>query len=136
MRSLAAIALFALILLGWPGGIEAVCAGDGVALPEIAKGRGNACVRDTGFMRARHMELLSHRRDETVRRGVRAETESLRQCLDCHAVAGDDGGPVGFDSPKHFCRACHDYAAVRIDCFGCHASKPERTAGTSGGARR
>jgi hypothetical protein len=24
----------------------------------------------------------------------------------------------------HFCQSCHNYAAVKIDCFECHSSKP------------
>jgi len=32
--------------------------------------------------------------------------------------------PVTVDDPQHFCRTCHDYAAVRPDCFQCHASRP------------
>jgi hypothetical protein len=136
MRSLGLIALLALLALAWPGGIEPACAGEGVPLPEIAKSRGSACIRDTDFMRVRHMELLVHQRDETVRRGVRPKSESLRECLACHAVPGGDGQPVSFASPKHFCRACHDYAAVRIDCFDCHASRPQETAGASKGKRQ
>ncbi|MDP6705742.1 MAG: Hdr-like menaquinol oxidoreductase cytochrome c subunit [Alphaproteobacteria bacterium] len=128
MRHLALIALLAVAALARPGGIEAACAGEGVPVPEIAKGRGEVCVRDTDFMRTRHMELLVHQRDDTVRQGVRPKAESLRQCLDCHAIAGGDGHPVSFESPKHFCRACHDYAAVRIDCFDCHASRPDKSA--------
>jgi hypothetical protein len=27
-----------------------------------------------------------------------------------------------------FCVSCHAYAAVKIDCFECHASKPKQTA--------
>ena len=38
---------------------------------------------------------------------------------------GPDGQPVSYDDPKHFCRSCHSYASVSIDCFECHASKPE-----------
>jgi hypothetical protein len=32
---------------------------------------------------------------------------------------------VTVSSPQHFCRSCHDYAAVKVDCFECHASRPE-----------
>ena len=47
-------------------------------------------------------------------------------------VKGADGKPVSFASPKHFCRTCHDYAAVHIDCFECHASRPPaKTAASS-----
>jgi len=94
-------------------------------LPFIPQGRGDACVEETGFMRRNHMELLDHQRDETVLKGVRSVRYSLKECLGCHAVYGPDAKPVTVASPKHFCRSCHDYAAVSIDCFQCHASRPE-----------
>lgn len=105
---------------------SALAAADGwrTPFPDIPKGKGDRCVMDTAFMRANHMELLLHQRDQTVQRGIRTQRFSLKGCVSCHAVAGDDGKLVGYDSPKNFCRVCHDYAAVRIDCFECHASKP------------
>ena len=27
-------------------------------------------------------------------------------------------------APTNFCVSCHSYAAVKLDCFECHASKP------------
>ncbi len=95
-----------------------------VTVPKPAKGKGERCVDDTDFMRRNHMNLLDHQRDETVHSGVRTKRYSLKGCIDCHAVNGEDGVPVIADNPKHFCRTCHDYAAVRIDCFQCHASRP------------
>jgi len=99
--------------------------GSNTLLPVIPMGQGDACVKDTGFMRRNHMELLKHQRDETVLRGVRGEQYSLKECLSCHAVYGPDAIAVTVASPAHFCRSCHDYAAVSIDCFQCHASRPE-----------
>ncbi|MGB5291398.1 MAG: cytochrome c3 family protein [Lysobacterales bacterium] len=93
--------------------------------PVIPKGLGDACVEDTDFMRRNHMELLKHQRDETTLKGVRNKQYSLTECLSCHAVNGSDAAPVTVSDPKHFCRSCHDYAAVNIDCFQCHASRPE-----------
>ena len=95
--------------------------------PAITAGRGDQCVEDTDFMRRNHMHMLKHQRDETVLRGVRVKQYSLKQCIDCHAVTGQDARPVSIDDPKHFCRACHDYAAVKVDCFQCHASRPGST---------
>lgn len=96
-----------------------------VPMPSISRGNGEKCVADTDFMRRNHMELLLHQRDRTMREGVRTKQYSLRECVACHAVPGPDARPVTAASPKHFCRACHDYAAVSIDCFECHASRPE-----------
>lgn len=94
-------------------------------LPVIPMGQGDACVEDTDFMRRNHMELLKHQRDETVLEGVRSVQYSLKECLSCHVVYGPDSVPVTAASPNHFCRSCHDYAAVSIDCFQCHASRPQ-----------
>ena len=102
-----------------------------VPLPEIGKGKGEACVADTDFMRRNHMNLLGHQRDETLREGIRGARYSLRECVACHAVPDAQGIAVKAADPRHFCSACHNYAAVRIDCFECHASRPE-TPGQAG----
>ena len=121
------IAMLALVLSGMTA---AACAdepganGDSL-LPFIPEGRGAQCVEDTPFMRRNHMELLKHQRDETMLKGVRSTQYSLKECLNCHVVYGADSVPVTVSSPTHFCRSCHDYAAVSIDCFECHASRPE-----------
>jgi len=117
-----------LVSIGSPGAVvyaEEGNAANNTLLPVIPMGQGDACVKDTDFMRRNHMELLKHQRDETVLDGVRSEQYSLKECLDCHAVAGSDAKPVTFTDSSHFCRSCHDYAAVSIDCFQCHASRPE-----------
>ena len=95
-----------------------------VAAPVIPKGKGSACVADTDYMRRNHPELLSHQRDDTVRLGIRGAKFSLMDCVECHAVPGPDGRAVSVNASKQFCSTCHEYAAVQIDCFECHASKP------------
>jgi hypothetical protein len=118
------------VLLVWSGPDEAQTAmekegGDNsVLLPVIPRGQGESCVADTQFMRRNHMTMLRHQRDETMREGIRGNQYSLKECVACHAVMGPDAMPVTVASPEHFCRSCHDYAAVNIDCFGCHASRP------------
>ncbi|MGE3246186.1 MAG: cytochrome c3 family protein [Beijerinckiaceae bacterium] len=92
--------------------------------PVIPNGEGDKCVADTPTMRRFHMNFLLHKRDQTVHEGVRTKRFGLDNCLTCHAVKGADGKAVGFEDSKHFCRTCHDYAAVKIDCFECHNSKP------------
>ena len=114
----------------------ASAADNGVPYPAIAAGQGDACVADTGFMRRNHMDLLKHQRDETMQDGVRGNPYSLRECLDCHVVMGADAVPVTARDPRHFCRSCHDYAAVSIDCFQCHASRPDVTGYGASGALR
>lgn len=109
-------------------------AGEPAWLPKPARGRGEKCVADTAWMRRNHMTALMHHRDEAVHEGIRTKRFDLTGCIDCHAVKGADGKPVTFASPKHFCRTCHDYAAVSIDCFECHASRPEAKAASTGEA--
>ena len=52
------------------------------SLPKDAK----SCVRDTSFMRRNHMELLLHKRDATMRDGIRTPKESLEGCINCHVT--------------------------------------------------
>jgi len=105
---------------------------NGVPLPVIPMAQGDSCVEDTDFMRRNHMDLLKHQRDETTKKGVRNEQYSLKECINCHTINGPDAKPLTIASPKHFCRSCHDYAAVSIDCFQCHASRPEPRALSEG----
>ncbi len=99
-------------------------------IPEAIKGE--QCVEETSFMRRNHMELLSHQRDDTLRKGIRTKKHSLKNCFTCHVVKGADNQPVTVKDPRHFCRECHDYAAVQVDCFQCHTSVPggAKTTGT------
>jgi predicted CXXCH cytochrome family protein len=96
-----------------------------VPLPVILKGKGEACVAKTAYMRRNHMNELGHQRDETTRRGIRTKRFSLKECVTCHARPATRGGYLSVNDPGQFCRSCHDYAAVRIDCFDCHAARPE-----------
>ena len=119
-----ALAIFAVLFLLSSGagdnGLGQACAADGGLSPHVPKAKsGTVCVRDAAFMGPNHMDFLSHGRDATVLEGKREEKESFRACLTCHAVEDGKGQAVGFDSPKHFCRVCHDYTAVRIDCAPC-----------------
>ncbi len=88
--------------------------------PKLDIGKGGQCVRDTQWMRKNHMHLLRHQRDETVRKGIRDDQDSLKNCVECHASLTDNSVLAREDS---FCVGCHRYAAVKIDCFECHASK-------------
>lgn len=97
----------------------------GVPVPDIPDAiKGEQCVEETGFMRRNHMKLLSHQRDDTVHLGIRTQKHSLKNCFTCHVVTGANNQPVTVKDPRHFCRECHDYAAVQIDCFQCHTSVP------------
>ncbi|MBS1179279.1 MAG: hypothetical protein H6R06_3691 [Proteobacteria bacterium] len=96
-----------------------------VPTPVIEKARGESCVAEPAFMRRNHMDLLKHQRDETVHRGVRDPRSSLKGCIECHASSAT--GSVAA-APTDFCASCHSYAAVKVDCFECHASKPKAAA--------
>jgi len=99
----------------------------GVPAPSITKGKGDKCVADTDYMRRYHMKELTHQRDKTVQQGVRTKKFSLKECVACHATTDDSGQPVSIDAPGEFCASCHEYAAVTVDCFQCHATKPEES---------
>jgi hypothetical protein len=95
-----------------------------VPLPKVQIFRGEECVEPEEVMLRDHMDMILHQRDETVHSGIRTSKYSLKQCINCHAnpetnsVLGKDG----------FCVTCHQYAAVSIDCFTCHTSRPEPNA--------
>jgi hypothetical protein len=97
-----------------------------VPIPRPIHGEGE-CVEPEDIMKRNHMEFILHQRDETVQEGIRTSKYSLKQCISCHAVKGDDGEYVHVDDSRHFCVTCHEYAAVTIDCFQCHADTPRST---------
>lgn len=74
----------------------------------LEKAKGDACIKDTEWMRRNHMKLLMHKRAVTVREGVRTPAESLLQCQSCH------------QKREAFCDRCHSYVGVKPDCFECH----------------
>ena len=94
-------------------------ASDSIA-PKLDIGKGGQCVDDPGFMRINHMKMIIHQREETMRQGIRGGKYSLAACVECHASKKDNS--VLGDS-EHFCQGCHEFAAVKIDCFECHSSK-------------
>ncbi|MDH5750285.1 MAG: hypothetical protein OEY85_13320 [Rhodospirillales bacterium] len=97
-----------------------------VPLPSPAKAfKGEQCVEPADVMRRNHFEYLLHQRDETMRQGIRGKKYSLRQCVECHAVADSKIAGGTTRTLKPFCGECHAYAAVKIDCFECHSDKAE-----------
>ena len=115
-----------LVLIGLVGSMAT--AGEDVKsslYPVIPKAAGESHPEGNEFMRVNHMHLMKHDRDDTMRLGKRDIKYSLKECVACHAVNGPDARPVSVKSEKHFCRTCHDFAAVKVDCFQCHNSKPD-----------
>jgi hypothetical protein len=119
-----AVALLHLLLAGM---LLAAAAQAGGLAPAVERAaRGERCVEDTAVMRRDHMRFLRHQRDATVHGGIRGAKHGLKGCIDCHASART--GSVAA-AETDFCVACHRYAAVTVDCFDCHATKPAALAG-------
>ena len=80
----------------------------------------DACVEDTPYMRASHMDLLNQWRDDLVRNGdpeytsiatgQTFEKSLTKTCLSCH------------EDRDAFCTRCHDYADVQPTCWECHTT--------------
>ena len=102
---------------------------DNALLPSIPQARGEQCVEPTEVMRRRHMDFILHQRDKTVHQGVRTEKHRFVNCINCHVQPQRQaGGNLVYPrhtSADHFCTSCHVYALVSIDCFQCHADRPQ-----------
>jgi hypothetical protein len=94
-----------------------------VPQPVIEPARGGQCVEAPEVMRRKHMDYLKHQRDETLRGGIRGAKYSLKACIACHASQATNSVTA---APTNFCISCHSYAAVKIDCFECHATQPAK----------
>jgi hypothetical protein len=118
-----------LVVVAASGGV-AVAGGESgrVPKPAIIIEKGGKCVADPAVMRRDHMNFLKHQRDDTVREGIRTRQFSLKQCVECHA-SRNDNRVVG--NNQNFCQGCHSYAAVKLDCFECHASRPNPSAASA-----
>lgn len=121
--------------------LPAAASPEGSLFPHIVEPEGVECVQPEEEMRRNHMEYILHQRDETVYRGIRANIEdtgySLAECIDCHVFPNEYGEIASHKDKEHFCTSCHQYASVQIDCFSCHADKPQKyiqrkTAGSYG----
>ena len=92
--------------------------------PVIEQARGEKCVEPPGVMRRQHWEFLKHQRDDTVHGGIRGAKYSLKSCVACHASLETNSVTA---AKTNFCVSCHVYTAVKIDCFECHANRPDLT---------
>ena len=104
-----------------------VWADDGPAKgwPSDAIKSATACVEATDVMRREHMHLLTHQRDRTMYLGNRERQHSLAHCVECHVNKDNAGRTIPVNAPGQFCAACHAFTAVTIDCFECHATRPD-----------
>lgn len=91
-----------------------------------AKQKAEQCVEPENVIRTKHMAMLMHQRDATVIEGIRTTQHSLKECINCHVSATkQDGTPLHYGDKEHFCTTCHAAVGQKIDCFQCHADRPE-----------
>lgn len=83
------------------------------------------CVEPVEVMRKQHFDFVLDHRDKTVIDGIRTKKHSLIECINCHITANVQGEFARYSEDTHFCASCHQYTAVNIDCFQCHADRPE-----------
>ncbi len=124
-----ALVLVVFVMAGPNGALDASGnegGAEGVPKPIIAPGQGDSCVDDPEFLRRYHMVVLQQEHDKAEETGLPGEKYILKECVSCHAAKDSDGRIVTAESPQHFCRSCHDYTAVEIDCFDCHRSRWRR----------
>ena len=84
-----------------------------------------SCVAPTEDMRRNHMEYLFHKRDKTMREGIRTPEFSMNECVSCHASKDDAGHYIPVTEKGQFCQACHERISQKLDCFQCHRTTPE-----------
>ncbi|SMN00617.1 Sulfite reduction-associated complex DsrMKJOP multiheme protein DsrJ (=HmeF) [uncultured Candidatus Thioglobus sp.] len=70
-----------------------------------------------------HPEFLLHKRDKTLRQGVRTKRDSLKECVNCHSVSKNNEF-VPINAPDQFCSTCHQKVGTSLDCFACHRTTP------------
>ncbi len=93
------------------------------------KDSGKTYHESISVIRKMHPEFLNHKRDKTLREGVRTEEYSLKGCVTCHATKKDNSNdyhPV--NSEGQFCSTCHKKVATSVDCFSCHRTTPAQGA--------
>lgn len=105
-----------------------------IVKPKLPKARGEQCVEPIDIMRRSHFDFMKHSRNKTVYGGIRKSKHSLAGCINCHAGKNAHNQFVSINDPGQFCQSCHTYAAVKIDCFTCHASVPSEQIVQSSGA--
>ena len=121
--------VFSYMLLAF---IVLILAGCEAAIPQTnlstAKQNADMCVEPTADMRRNHMVYLDGHRDKTVIEGIRTKKHSLNECINCHvAPTKANGEALHYSDKEHFCASCHSYVGVKIDCFQCHADRPQVT---------
>ncbi len=76
------------------------------------------------LQRKMHPDLLVHKRDKTLRQGVRGGSVQLKKCVECHASVDEHDEYIPINAPDQFCSTCHQKVGVSLDCFSCHRTTP------------
>ncbi len=76
------------------------------------------------LQRKMHPELLLHKRDKTLRQGVRGGYVQLKKCVECHTSVDESGEFIPVNAPDQFCSTCHQKVGTSLDCFSCHRTTP------------
>ncbi|MDR3437122.1 respiratory nitrate reductase subunit gamma [Telmatospirillum sp.] len=126
-RTKLAVGVVLALLLAVPAvvaGVQISADGWTAPLPDYAKLIRSHRGDDPTVMIRNHPNFLMHKQTAVIYDGVRKTDETIERCVSCHVKKDASGQPVDFENPKHFCTACHTKAAVTMDCFECHNSKP------------
>ncbi|KUJ80513.1 hypothetical protein AVO45_05550 [Ruegeria marisrubri] len=115
--------VLALLLLAWSSG--AMAEERSSLWPDVPAATGEPHPEGNEYWRKNHMALMKHDRDLTMHLGDREIGASLKGCFECHTTTNASGKILTYADEGHFCRTCHDFAAVKVDCFSCHRSTPE-----------
>jgi hypothetical protein len=121
--------LLAVASLVWTLGVQPAAAGETFVAPGSKAAALTSCVEPTDFMRRNHMEIIKHQRHTVVHHGIRDSKHTLAGCIDCHVSREADQKPISVYSEGQFCQRCHAYAAIDVNCFGCHATVPTTVSG-------
>jgi len=78
--------------------------------------------------RKMHPNWMVHKRDMTLRQGVRTDKHSFKGCVNCHATKKDANSYHPINAEEQFCSECHKETGVSMDCFSCHRSTPGKSA--------
>ena len=101
-----------------------------VPVPVIEKARGETVRRRPGLHAPQpHGPAEAPARRDRASRRARCRAPASRAASNATPAAP----PAAWRRRRRdFCASCHSYAAVKLDCFECHASKPKATAALAG----
>ncbi len=80
--------------------------------------------KNINIIRKKHPEFLIHKRDKTLRQGIRNKENSLKGCVNCHANKDKNYKYIPVNNKNQFCSNCHKKVGQTLDCFSCHRTTP------------